>query len=237
MSTCVLKINDLSIIENNHNTYYKQGINNIGKQSALVGISPGNSFFNRENMLSVLAGLCKLSPQVFVIIPDAIHVHNYCGSGYPLEIARKKARAENSRVHKRLKDVCYILQNELKITNYRILDWQSNFEENSAYQDNLQTILTDYDNNKAFQQCINDHSFQYLYCRAKSRTVISFNISQAVLYYLKELALISSLKSIFYENFIVSYHKIWDQGFEYLEKLFPKLTSEISLIQYQVLKH
>ncbi len=227
-------VHRISIVNNDHINLYKKGNQYFGKSSILVGISPGNGYFSEKNMISILSGLCKLSPFVYILVPGEIHIHNFLGIGYTADMARKKAKKDTNQTNNRLARVVDIMQSELCISNFKIIDWSSEIEVNTRYQNNLCLILKEYDNNKEFQLSVNVMTYRYLTSRAKCRTINKLNVSEGVLYYLKELALFSAFINIFGEKVIIAYYRVWGDALVYIDKLFPGFYSYCSMIQYEV---
>ena len=200
----------------------------------VVGLSPGNGFYSSENILSLVKGLCSLVPKLLIIIPDVIHVHNFRGMGYSEELAIKKAGNESRRLKNRLTHVTSLLTDEFNLDNFHVLDWQKDIEESQSYQRSVDKILTHYHANHSFRTCIDAVSNRYIESKAKHRTLIKLDINQAVMYYLKELALFASMPNVIGEHATISYHQLWQDGISYLEEIYPSIKSHLSLVQYQL---
>ncbi|MGI0119804.1 tRNA-dependent cyclodipeptide synthase [Zooshikella sp. RANM57] len=229
-------VNHISIVNNNHNKLYQKGYEKLGKISVLVGISPGNGYFSESNIVSILSWMCKHSPFVYILVPGEIHIHNFIGIGYPADIARKKAKRDISQTNNRLNRAVNIMQSELSVNNFRVIGWVSEIERNIAYKNNLCLILAEYESNQKFQLTVNTITYRYMASRAKHRTINRMNVSEGVLYYLKELALFTSFITIFGEEIIVAYYKVWGDDLVYIEKLFPAFERCCSMIQYEISK-
>ncbi|MBU2712557.1 tRNA-dependent cyclodipeptide synthase [Zooshikella harenae] len=228
-------INRVSIV-NNHNKLYQKGYGKLGKTSILVGISPGNGYFSESNIISILSGMCKHSPFVYILVPGEIHIHNFIGIGYPADMARKKAKRDINQTNNRLDRAVNIMQTDLSIDNFRIIDWLSEIERNMEYKNNLCLILEEYNSNQEFQLAVNTITYRYMSSRAKNRKINRINVSEGVLYYLKELSLFASFATIFGEKIIIAYYKVWGDDLVYIEKLFPDFTRCCSMIQYEISK-
>ncbi len=224
------------MIRNNRSSqFYQNGISDFGEKSILVGMSPGNGFFSEQNMTDILLGMCKLAPEVYIVIPDEPHIHNFIGMGYSAEKAKKKAKRDITQIHKRMQRVVDALANKTDNVNYSIIDWRRNIEMNNQYQSNYTRICNLYNEELDFQNQINQFTYQYLEARAKVRTVNNINVAQGVKYYLKELALFSAMPSIFGESPIVAYYKEFSVGLDFITKLFNDFSENFSLIQYSIL--
>ncbi|WP_162814022.1 tRNA-dependent cyclodipeptide synthase [Vibrio tetraodonis] len=234
MTDFYLSQKEVIIVQNNHIEYYQSGLKKLEHQPMVVGLSPGNGFYSKENILSLVKGLCSLVPKLLIIIPDVIHVHNFRGMGYSEELAIKKAGDESRRLENRLTHVTSLLTKELNLDNFHVLDWQKDIEESQSYQRSVDKILTHYHANHSFRTCIEAVSNRYIESKAKHRTLIKLDINQAVMYYLKELALFASMPNVIGEHTTISYHQLWQDGIPYLEEIYPSIKSHLSLVQYQL---
>lgn len=197
-------------------------------------MSPGNGFFTDDNIFEILQSATSISDKVYVVIPDSPHVYNFLGIGYDLEKAKKKAKKDNNQTKNRLKRALNFLKDQIDISRVRIIDWDLDIESNYTYQNNYQIILHEYKSDSEFQHCINRVTFNYLQSRSESRSVFALCISEGVKYYLKELALFTSLPEVLEERPTIGYYKQWGEGLEYLEKMFPGFSKTFAMIQYQV---
>lgn len=224
----------LSILENNSCEYYRSGLESLGSKNILLGISPGNGFFSEENLLEILLYICSIAPKVYIVVPDAPHIHNFIGMGYAPNKAEKKTKKENKQTVSRLQKTIDVLKTAYNVSNFAIIDWQSEIENHPVYQKNYRLILDEYHNNSDFQHDINTLSYQYLQSRTQNRTIEQIVVKEGVKYYLKELALFSAMPHLFGESPIVGYYKQWKEGLRYIKALFDGFSEDFGLIQYQL---
>lgn len=71
-------------------------------EHALVGVSPGNSYFSEERLTDLLGWAASLFRRVDVMIPDSAQLHTWLALGYAPGKARRKAYGEASRIYNRV---------------------------------------------------------------------------------------------------------------------------------------
>jgi cyclo(L-tyrosyl-L-tyrosyl) synthase len=64
------------------------------RRHVVLGVSPGNSYFNLDRLAELLGWLGEEFDQVDVVIPDSALAHTYHALGYDPQRAAKKARGE-----------------------------------------------------------------------------------------------------------------------------------------------
>ena len=64
------------------------------RHHVVLGVSPGNSYFQVGRLADLLGWLCAEFDQVDVVIPDSALAHTYRALGYDQQRAEKKARGE-----------------------------------------------------------------------------------------------------------------------------------------------
>ncbi|BCL16065.1 tRNA-dependent cyclodipeptide synthase [Micromonospora sagamiensis] len=72
------------------------------RQHAVLGVSPGNSYFNVARLTDLLGWLCAEFARVDVVIPDSALKHTYLALGYEPDRADKKARGETNVLRNRV---------------------------------------------------------------------------------------------------------------------------------------
>lgn len=224
----------LTISKNESTKFYRTGLESIGDRSVLIGMSPGNGYFTEQNIINILYGACQVSPKVYLVVPDEPHIHNYMGIGYPFDKAKRKAKKDNNQTNNRLRRAIEVLRNDLSIENFSVINWSREIETNKTYLDNYNLILKAYTENSDFQHCTNTLTYRYLESRLTSRSVLNILVCEGVKYYLKELALFTSMSSIIDDNPLIAYYKKWGNGLEYIEQLFQGFSDNFGMIQYDL---
>lgn len=72
------------------------------RQHVVLGVSPGNSYFQVSRLTGLLGWLCAEFEQVDVVIPDSALEQTYRALGYDPQRAAKKARGEINVLHNRV---------------------------------------------------------------------------------------------------------------------------------------
>jgi cyclo(L-tyrosyl-L-tyrosyl) synthase len=72
------------------------------REHALLGVSPGNGYFNVALLTRLLGWLCAEFARVDVVVPDSALVHTYLALGYEPQRARRKARGETNVLRNRV---------------------------------------------------------------------------------------------------------------------------------------
>ena len=224
----------LTVINNTHDCFYRSGIDHLGERSVLLGMSPGNGYFSEENMFCIIAGLCRIVPRVYIIIPDVPHVYNFTGMGYSEDDAKRKAKKDSNQTRNRLGRVIDKINETEDFRNFTVLDWGRDIASNSDHQSAFNKILCEYESNENFRTTVNDLTRDYLTGRSKDRTAINIDVRQGVIYYLQELALFSAHVDIFGEPLTTAYYKIWGGGLDTIADLFEGFRESFSLIQYSL---
>ncbi|MFE6780430.1 tRNA-dependent cyclodipeptide synthase [Streptomyces sp. NPDC057702] len=70
-------------------------------EHALVGVSPGNSYFSEARMTDLLRWAGSQFRRVDVMVPDSARVNTWLAVGYERDQAERKARGEASRLYNR----------------------------------------------------------------------------------------------------------------------------------------
>ncbi|MGW0802454.1 tRNA-dependent cyclodipeptide synthase [Nonomuraea sp. NPDC002799] len=71
-------------------------------EHVLVGVSPGNGYFNKERLTALLRWVHAVFARVDVIVPDASLVHTYQAIGHDRDLALKYARQKSSQMCRRI---------------------------------------------------------------------------------------------------------------------------------------
>lgn len=230
----IINSTSLAIVNNSHDCFYRAGVSYLGERSILLGMSPGNGYFSEKNIFRIIAGLCRIVPRVYIIVPDAPHVYNFIGMGYSESDAKRKAKKDCNQTKNRLARVLDSIVETEAVRNFHVVDWNRDIASNVDHQRAFDTILCEYDKNEKFRTAVNSLTHDYLMGRAKERTAIDINVRQGVIYYLQELALFAAHVDIFGEPLTTAYYKIWGEGLDCIANLFEGFNEYFSLIQYRL---
>lgn len=178
---------------------------------AIIGMSPGNSYFKDKEVAHLLKEAIKRYGKVAIMVADVPAVATYQAMWYTLSKAKGKAilkwNALKNRTRRVLSEMWF---EENSIT---IIDWASEVEENSVYQKYVLQVKSLYNQNIAFESAVNDTSLWVLQNSGKEFSDES--VKQAVHYLLSEIAFLEFAPKFFETDKTgYLYHKNWDV-FEY----------------------
>lgn len=196
----------------------------VNNNIAILGISPRNSYFTKANIGFALDRLLQEETNVLVFIPDVPDIHNWLAYGYEERKARKKADAVGRSFRKTVHEICadrrYSCANSGNApVQVRIIDWQSEIEDNPLYKDSLAEIETLYQVSNAFRYDVRKASLHSIQSKIKNDPVLQdyFNetgiekgISHAVHYVISEIAFLNVAPVLFAcEHADYVYHREW----------------------------
>ncbi|WP_229402802.1 tRNA-dependent cyclodipeptide synthase [Micromonospora okii] len=72
------------------------------REHVVLGVSPGNSYFQVSRLAGLLGWLCAEFERVDVVIPDSALRHTYLALGYEPQRAARKARGEINALYNRV---------------------------------------------------------------------------------------------------------------------------------------
>jgi len=164
-------------------------------ETVLVCLSPGNSFFNIENLKGMAAYAKKNYETIYLFTGEAISWHNYKALGRRIGRYRRDMKDHHIRVMKGLKLA--------ELENYTLIDWDD-VKERKKFKDSLVFINELYDVSKNFKKDVDGVVDEAMgsYMKHTGRTECDKAESRKFL--LKELA--------FFLAFSVEYNhdKRWD---------------------------
>lgn len=190
------------------------------RRTLLLGISPGNPYYYRSDVLERLFEFARQSTdKVLVFIPDKISEHNYraVGSKNPEKSARVKAN--------RLKNKCdaAIKSSGFSDGSYSYISWTEEVETCPKYLEAYTRIQLLHQANEGFRTDISQSTEMALRCLQRGREKAgessnkenedgnALDLQEGEKYLLKELAFLEAVPKI-YEScreFVFVYHRSW----------------------------
>ncbi|MCF7872216.1 tRNA-dependent cyclodipeptide synthase [Candidatus Woesearchaeota archaeon] len=170
------------------------------QETLIIGISIENSYYNKENIETIITQTKDKYKTIKIMIPDKPMIHTYTGMGYTKQKAQKKARKKGNYLKNKIKE---IIQNK-NINNIEIINWETDIETKQEYKQNYKKIIRLYKTNKQFQQDINNTTKEVIQNKTKSD-----NYKKATPFILKEIAYITASQEINEEKTTYTYHKNW----------------------------
>ncbi|PNQ53841.1 hypothetical protein C1141_19095, partial [Vibrio agarivorans] len=138
-----MEVTKFKLVDNIDSVFYKHGISQLSQRAALLGLSPGNSFFTEENITNVLLTLCEQTRHIYILIPDKPHVYNFLGLGYTLKEAKKRADRECRLINNRMNSAIDKVK-QSQFSNFTVITWQNHIEENEKYTQTYKLLLDEY---------------------------------------------------------------------------------------------
>lgn len=183
---------------------------------AIVGMSPGNSYFKKATIAELLRCCAGLFSHVRIMIADKPMEHTYMARGYSPAEAERKARLNGNT-----------LQNHSRRSMEEILgdiglvEWGNEINPNGAYQTELNRILVLYKKNGNFRHEVRETTRTVLEGKLKQSVEIESAIDRGVFYLLKELAYLSASPKMFgTERIAYIYHNRWEVYEHFVEGKF-----------------
>ncbi len=174
---------------------------------AIVGMSPGNSYFKREVIDDLLNYCVDQFSQVRIMIADKPTEHTYKARGYSSTKAERKARLNgNTLQNHSQRSIDEILGRDI-----RLVEWKDEINPHESYQKELRRIETLYERNDYFRDEVRETTRTVLEGKLKQGVEIESAIDEGVHYLLKELAFISASPEMFrVERVAYVYHDQWE---------------------------
>jgi cyclo(L-tyrosyl-L-tyrosyl) synthase len=187
-------------------TAFKNGYEIVqDKGFAIVGMSPGNSYFRRERIDELLNYCSRVFDHVKIMIADKPMEHTYNAMGYSPENASRRARLNGNtlRNHSQ-RSIDTILGDVTLVT------WKDEIRSHESYRGELSRVLKLYGENDEFRQGVRETTRTVLEGKLKQGVEIEKAINEGVHYLLQELAFLSASPKIFgIDRLVYVYHNRW----------------------------
>lgn len=178
---------------------------------AVIGMSPGNSYFKVDVIKQVLKKGLDEYPRIGIFVPDVPAISTYLALGYPENRARTdKAIAQGNALKNKVRSV--IETEGLDTSRIRIFEWEKDgVEGNQEYRKQFEWIKVLYETNDEFRkeadaataEVLNDNPFRKI-------PIGQEQIKKGVHYLLSEFAFMLFLPKYLNEEVVgYIYHKPW----------------------------
>lgn len=192
----------------------------------IIGMSPGNSYFKDEVVRSLLSTIVSKYGKTAVLIADIPAISTYVALGYPLNRARRdKALPQGNNLKNRTKRIA----DELGYTaeQVRIVDWETEVENNVGYKEVYEKVLHLYKTNPAFEKEADDTTKEVLIGTGKEIGDVDAAAKIAVHYLISEIAFLEYAPTFFnVEKIAYVYHKNWPVYEGYIAGKFDGVVKE-----------
>ncbi|QHV99437.1 tRNA-dependent cyclodipeptide synthase [Spirosoma endbachense] len=198
----------LRILPVNHSRALRTGLDLLTQRPlALLGISPGNGFFNQKRIEIGICGMAHLFGEVTIVIPDSIATHTFRALGYGEEKVRAKARTEGQKIRNRCLRAVERAQLLNPSARLRILDWESDIASLPGYWNAYAQVCKLFDTNNQFQQDVLDKGFSLLRGKLSADAITPATVRECVEYLLKEFAYFKLCRVACGRDLIMPYHQ------------------------------
>jgi cyclo(L-tyrosyl-L-tyrosyl) synthase len=178
---------------------------------AVIGMSPGNSYFSQDVINQLLSKALEEYPRVGVLIPDVPAIATYIALGYPENRARTdKAIAQGNAFRNKVKRA--IESQGLDDNRLKVFNWaKEDIEGNADYRKQYENIRHLYDTNEEFKRDANAATADVLNENPFRKIPITdLEIERAVHYLLSEFAFMLFVGEYTHEDIVgYIYHKPW----------------------------
>ncbi len=190
----------------------------FSNEHAFIGVSPFNSYFIEDNMLTLFNWAMNHFKKVSIFIPDEISAHTLLALGYPLKRAIYKTRRQDTYLKNKIIRTLSKLNVEPNAIEEMIVPLGS-LKKNERYLSCYQQCLNQFENNDSFRMGCVSTSEWILSAYLQTDNISESAKYEAVKYFLAELPLFINTPEILQLNassFI--YHSIPT----FLKQLFMK---------------
>ncbi len=195
--------------ENGYQVVHDRGL-------AIVGMSPGNSYFKKDRVDDLLRYCSTIFGSVRIMIADKPAEHTYKARGYGSTEAERKARLNGNTLQNHSQRSIDGIFGDIKL-----VEWKEQIDPNEFYQMELNRIETMYRENDSFREKIRETTRAVLEGMLKPGVEIEDAIGEGVYYLLKELAFLSASPKIFGTDRVAYiYHDRWEVYEHFVEGKF-----------------
>jgi cyclo(L-tyrosyl-L-tyrosyl) synthase len=192
---------------------------------AVIGMSPGNSYFTDENIKSLIEIVIGKFNKAIVFIPDIPSIATYVALGYPENIARReKSLPKGNNLKNKSLRAIKALNCEDKV---RIINWVLDVQNNPAYKQFYNNVTLLYQSNELFHKDCNKATAGVLESAQKKIESLDHAVNVGVTYLLHELAFMEFAPKFLNSNMVVSiYHKPWPVYQSYISGKYDGLVRQ-----------
>ena len=201
----------------------------------IIGMSPGNSYFKDEVVKELLKRVVEKYGKAGILIADIPAISTYIALGYPENRARRdKALPQGNNLRNKVQRAMTELGYSAE--QVKVIDWETEVEKDSSYQEKYKQILELYNTNKNFQNAADDATKGVLDYSDKNIEDVASAVKIAVHYLLSEFAFMEFAPQFLKaEKVAYIYHKKWPVYESYIRGEFDNkkrdyLGSEVVII-------
>jgi cyclo(L-tyrosyl-L-tyrosyl) synthase len=178
------------------------------KPLAVIGMSPGNSYFKDFEVSFLLKEAIDRFSRCAVMVADVPAIATYMALGYAPNRARNKAIPKGNSLKNRTRRLAQSLgYSEEQV---RIIDWSEEIDCNSLYQKHYQSVLDKYNSLPPFRESVRQTCREVLENAERSLPDTQVAVEGATHYLLSELAFMEFAPQFFgCQRVCYLYHRNW----------------------------
>ncbi len=186
----------------------------------VIGMSPGNSYFNKDRISDLIKFSSRVFSQAIVMVPDVPAEHTYKALGYSGNKARQKARLNGNTLQNHCKRAIGSLEDHVK-DRFSVIEWTQDVEGNPIYGQAIREIKELYWSNPHFSESARRETRSVLEPKLKDSGGIGPAVQEGVWYLLKEFAFLRACPLMFdLERVAYLYHKPWGIFEDYVNGVY-----------------
>lgn len=201
---------------------HKGDVSSMRKPLAVIGMSPGNSYFKDSEVRFLLAECMQRFGECAVMVADVPAIATYVALGYDQRKARNKALPKGNNLKNRTRRLAADLGYDEK--QVRIVDWAEEVELNPQYIQHYRAIVDKYRSLNAFADSVRKTSREVL--ENSSRNInVDLATESATHYLLSELAFMEFAPAFFQTKRVCYvYHRNWQVYEDYISGRFDNVS-------------
>ena len=178
--------------------------------TAIVGMSPGNSYFKQKQIRELLQEVSHRFAHIKIMIADQPAIHTYRALGYSRIEAERKARLNGNQLQNYSHRSIEQITAENPAAHIELIEWKDKIDPHPAYQMGYLRVLDLYRNNATFRKDARDTTKKVIQPKLKPSIELENAIDQGVQYLLQELGFIIAGPEMFgVPQLTYVYHDRW----------------------------
>lgn len=194
---------------------------NKKNSTAIIWMSPGNSYFDKENIKRLLEFVWRRFEWFKIMIPDYPSIYTYKAKWE--NNPERKARLGWNAIRNR---IIWILGSEQEMEKVTI-SWKNDINTHQMYKLSIREILKLYRKNSAFNDAIKTVTREVLQWKDFSKKISEKDLEIWIKFLICELAFLSAAKEILWSPVTYIYHRDWSIFSDFIAGKFDGKTRDI----------
>jgi len=199
--------------------------------NAIVGMSPGNSYFKQPIIHRLLEYTASRFVRTRICIPDLPAEHTYKALGYSEQKSQQRARQKSNVLRNHSKKSIEQIRTTSPDADLRIIDWNSEIEPVEQYQRQLKYVYTLYENSSQFYSEVREDTKRVIESYPYHRQAATDQaVDEGIHYVLKEMAFLDASCAILQSQASVFvYHRSWPVFENYFKGVYDGIVRDMGL--------